>query len=357
MKHLVKKSLIIAITLGMAAAGMAEEIDRNALGKTARALFQPLPSTAKIDNANPASKEQIKLGQMLYFEPRLSLRGNVSCNSCHNLASYGVDNLSFSPGSSGTLGGRNSPTVLNAALLGSQFWDGRAQDVEEQAGGPLLNPVEMELPDQATAVARIKSIPGYLPLFQEAYGDEDPITFANITHAIGAFERQLLTPSRWDAYLKGDDKALNEQELRGLNTFIEFGCISCHKGVTLGGDSFQKFGLINEPYWEFTKSKGHDDGRFQVTKDEADRFFFRTPQLRNIERTYPYFHDGSVWSLKDVAKIMSYAQLGREISDSEADDIVAFLSSLTGEVTDEMRQMPQLPKSGNERNIPMEYPQ
>ncbi len=339
--------LQISLTLALpltAIADNAKTPDVAELQKQAQTLFQPLPDQAELDKINDTREGEVALGQMLYFDPRLSLTGNISCNTCHNLATYGVDNQAKSLGVDAQLGGRNAPTVLNAALNTTQFWDGRAQDVEEQAGGPMLNPVEMALPDEAAAVKRVADVPGYQELFTGVYG-EDSVTFKNITHAIGAYERTLLTPSPFDHFLQGDASALNDQELRGLQSFINNGCISCHRGVNLGGDSFQKFGLVKEPYWQFTGSEAQDTGRFEVTAAESDKFIFRVPTLRNVEHTYPYFHDGSVDSLATAVQIMGIAQLGRELSAEENADIVAFLGSLSGEVDASARTLPILPKS------------
>lgn len=311
--------------------------------KQAQALFQPLPSADEMQKVQPFTDAQVKLGHQLWYEPRLSFGNTVSCNSCHNLASGGVDNLPTSQGHQGAFGGRNSPTVLNAALLGSQFWDGRAADVEEQAGGPLLNPIEMAMPDEASVEKKINQIPEYQAAFKEAFPENGAISFKNITTAIAAFERTLLTPTRWDAYLKGDVHALNEQERTGLRTFMNNGCIACHKGVNLGGDSFQKFGLVKGPYWKFIDSKDHDAGRYEVTKNEADKFFFRVPGLRNVSKTYPYFHNGSVWDLGEAVNIMAQAQLGKELSEKEIQDIVVFLNTLTGGVSESARTLPELP--------------
>lgn len=315
-----------------------------ALLKQAQSIFQALPDEAEMQKAHPFTAEQVKLGQQLWYEPRLSLGNTVSCNSCHNLATGGVDNLPTSPGHKGSLGGRNSPTVLNAALLGSQFWDGRAATVEEQAGGPLLNPVEMAMPNEAAVEKKLADIPEYQEAFKTAFPeDAGKMSFKNITTAIAAFERTLLTPTKWDAYLKGDVNALNDQERSGLRSFMNNGCIACHKGVNLGGDSFQKFGLVKGPYWKFIDSKTHDNGRFDVTQDEKDKFFFRVPGLRNVAKTYPYFHNGSVWDLKEAISIMGQAQLGKEIPAQEIDDIAAFLNSLSGSVSDKARTIPELP--------------
>lgn len=312
--------------------------------KQAQSIFQALPTDEEMQKAQAFSAEQVKLGQQLFFEPRLSLGNTVSCNSCHNLASGGVDNLPTSQGHQGEFGGRNSPTVLNAALLGSQFWDGRAADVEEQAGGPLLNPVEMAMPSEEAVVKKIAQIPEYQEAFKAAYPEDGAITFKNITTAIAAFERTLLTPTKWDEYLKGNVQALNDQERAGLRSFINNGCVACHKGANLGGDSFQKFGLVQGPYWKFIEDDNtHDEGRFEVTKNEGDKFFFRVPGLRNVSKTYPYFHNGSVWDLSEAVKIMGLAQLGKELPQEEIDNIVAFFNSLSGSVSPEARTLPELP--------------
>ncbi|UJF25085.1 cytochrome-c peroxidase [Suttonella sp. R2A3] len=337
--------LAVAVAVGITTgASVAGELDVGELQKQAQTIFQALPDRAEVDEANPLRDGEIALGQMLYFDPRLSLSGNISCNTCHNLASYGVDNSAKSLGVDAQPGGRNSPTVLNAALNATQFWDGRAQDVEEQAGGPMLNPVEMALPDEATAVQRIAEIPGYQDLFTEVYGDEG-VTFKNMTHAIGAFERTLMTPSRFDAFIAGDAEALSEQELLGMQSFIDNGCVACHRGVNLGGDQFQKFGLVKGPYWQFTGSEQQDSGRFEVTQAESDKFIFRVPTLRNVAHTYPYFHDGSVSSLDNAVQIMAMAQLGKELPEADIANMVAFLETLSGEVSEEARTLPILPKS------------
>ena len=237
--------------------------------------------------------------------------------------------------------------------MGSQFWDGRAATVEEQAGGPLLNPVEMAMPDEASVVAKIAHIPEYQQEFKQAYADKGgEITFANITDAIAAFERTLLTPTKWDDYLKGNVNALTEQERNGVRSFINNGCIACHAGVNLGGESFQKFGLVKGPYWQFTGSKQHDEGRFEVTQAENDKFVFRVPGLRNVARTYPYFHDGSVWELDKAVGIMGEAQLGKQLPQEDVDNIVAFLNTLSGSVTESARTMPELPPSSDIKSHP-----
>lgn len=319
--------------------------------ESAKKFFEVLPDS--IDNsANPKSDSKIALGKSLYYDARLSKSGVISCNSCHNLASYGVDNLPTSPGHKWTFGARNSPTSLNAGFHFVQFWDGRAADLEEQAKGPILNPVEMATPHEGFALHRLATIPEYKEAFEKAFPqDTNPITYHNVACAIAAFERTLVTPARFDEYLKGDGDAMNEQEKRGLQTFIKTGCIACHSGAVLGGKMYQKFG-VTRPYWELTKSKSKDEGRSAITKNEGEKYFFKVPTLRNVDRTYPYFHDGSVWDLKEAISIMGELQLGKKLTTSEVDDIAAFMHALTGEVPEQARLLPLLPASTTETDKP-----
>lgn len=306
---------------------------------SAKGVFGALPTEAANPN-NPSSEARINLGRMLYYDTRLSKNQDLSCNSCHLLDNFGQDSKPTSPGHKGQLGGRNSPTVYNAALHVQQFWDGRAKDVEEQAKGPVLNPIEMAMKDEASVVAVLKSIPGYADAFKAAFPDEaDPITYDNMAKAIGAFERKLLTPSRFDAFLAGDEKALTDGEQQGLRTYMEVGCASCHGGVALGGQMFQKLGAV-KPY------ETKDNGRFDVTQNEADRFVFKVPSLRNVEKTGPYLHDGSVASLPEMVKIMGSHQLGRDLSDEQVAQIETFLKTLTGTPDAAYIALPTLPESG-----------
>lgn len=301
---------------------------------TAQALFQPLPDVVE-NQANPLTPEKVALGKKLYYDKRLSKDENISCNSCHNLETFGVDNLAKSPGDEGEDGDRNSPTVLNAALHFVQFWDGRAADVEEQAGGPILNPVEMGVPSKEFLIERLSGIEEYKTLYAEAFpGEENPLTYANTQKAIGAFERTLLTPSPFDHYLKGDVNAINSQQRKGLKAFIDNGCTTCHMGAILGGNMYHKFGIYDE-YWKHTKSEKIDEGRFEVTGEESQKFMFKVPSLRNVEKTFPYYHDGSVMDLKEAIQIMAVTQLDKELTDEDIADIGAFLASLTGEVPQE----------------------
>lgn len=286
---------------------------------------------SSIDMSNTMS-EKAALGKLLYFDKSLSKDRNISCNSCHNLDSYGVDNLPTSPGDEKKLGGRNSPSVLYASLHSAQFWDGRAKDVEEQAGMPILNPVEHNIPSQEFLVNRLKSMEKYQQLFKKVFPkDNNPISYQNLTNAIGAFERRLIPTSRFDKWLDGDSKQINEQEKKGLRKFIDNGCVACHNGIAIGGQSMQKFG-VHDSYWKYTKSKKVDNGLSDITKNNDDQFKFKAPSLRNIEKTYPYFHDGSVNDLKEAVKIMSKVQNDTELSDEEIDDIVAFLKTLTADI-------------------------
>lgn len=303
-------------------------------------FFKPLPARFESES-NPITPEKVALGRMLFYETRLSKNHDLSCNSCHGLETYGVDNAQFSSGHKKQLGGRNSPTVYNAGAHIAQFWDGRAADLEEQAKGPILNAVEMAMPDEAFVLRTLTSIPGYVDAFAKAFpGEKQPVNYDNMARAIGAFERQLVTPSRFDAFLQGDATALTDEEKRGLVTFKEMGCTTCHNGVAVGGSSFQKLGLIH-PYPDT-----RDEGRFAATKDPAHKMFFRVPTLRNVEKTAPYFHDGSIPDLETVVRKMAWHQLGKEASDAEVASIVAFLKSLTGEIPTDYIARPELPPSG-----------
>ncbi len=300
-------------------------------------MFAPLPDEA-VSEENPITDEKVALGKMLYFDNRLSLNNTQSCNTCHNLNTFGVDNNPTSQGNNGGFGDRNSPTTLNAALHFTQFWDGREPHVEAQAGGPILNPVEMEMPSEGAVIDRLKGVAEYVEMFSAAFPDDkSPITYENLKKAIGAFERRLITPTRFDDYLNGKSDALTAKEKQGLKKFLDVGCGTCHAGALLGGDQFQKFG-VHVDYWELTESKEKDLGRFNVTKKEDDKYVFKVPSLRNIEKTAPYFHDGSVSDLSETVKIMAKAQLNKDLSDAEVKQIVTFLKSLTGEVPEELKK-------------------
>ncbi|WP_281238543.1 cytochrome-c peroxidase [Flavobacterium praedii] len=303
-------------------------IEKSELAKKANNFFKSISTIEPVTIA----QNKIDLGKKLYFDKALSKNGTVSCNSCHNLVTYGVDNKSFSLGDTKQLGGRNSPSVIYASLHAMQFWDGRAKDVEEQAGGPLLNPVEHGIPNEAFLEKKVRDLPEYQAAFKIVFpNDKEPITFANLTNAIGAFERQLNPKSKFDDYLDGNEKALNDQEKKGLTAFIDNGCITCHSGVAVGGQLMQKFGVYGD-YAKLTHSKKIDMGLYDRTKKEGDQFMFKTPSLRNSEKTYPYFHDGSVASLKEAIKVMGKIQLNKDLSVADINDIEKFLKALTADV-------------------------
>jgi len=304
-----------------------------------RPLFAPLPPQFETKD-NALTPERVALGRMLYFDKRLSKNHDVACNSCHLLDRYGVDGEPVSTGHKKQKGGRNAPTVYNAGAHLAQFWDGRAPTLEEQAKGPILNPLEMALPTAEAAVKVIASVPGYLPLFQKAFpGEASPITYDNIAKAIGAFERTLSTPSRFDRWVKGDDAALTKDELDGLETFAAVGCAGCHQGAAVGGTMYQKLGLV-APVPNLA-----DKGRFDVTKAQADLNVFKVPSLRNIARTAPYLHDGSLKSLDEVIVFMGKHQLGRALEPLQVRKIATFLQALTGDLPKDVAP-PKLPPSG-----------
>lgn len=298
---------------------------------SAKNIFQPLPIQA--DNPeNPITPEKVVLGKQLYFDARLSMKGNESCNTCHNLATFGVDNKPTSPGDNGKNGSRNSPPTLNAALHFVQFWDGRMKTVEEQAGGPVMNPAEMNMPSEKIVTERLMGSEGYKKLFAAAFpGQKTPVTFENMRLAIAAYERTLITPGRFDKFVTGDTSALNPQEVNGLKLFMETGCTACHSGPLLGGNMFQKYPLFGN-HKELTGSTTDDPGRMSATKNEADKYFYKVPSLRNIAETSPYLHDGSVAELPATVKIMAKGQLNKDYSPQQQADIVAFLKALTGEL-------------------------
>lgn len=301
-------------------------------GATERAEpIQPIAAVV-IDNA-----DKVELGKKLFFDPRLSKSGFISCNSCHNLSMGGADNIKTSIGDRWQEGPINSPTVLNSSLNMAQFWDGRANTLQDQAGGPIANPMEMGFTHEL-AVEVLKSIPAYVEEFKVVYGKPD-FTIEEVTDAIAVFEETLVTPdARFDLWLKGDDKALTDQELAGYQLFKGSGCVACHNGVNVGGSSFQKMGVV-EPY----QTRNPAEGRVAVTGVDADRFTFKVPTLRNVELTYPYFHDGAVDTLTEAVDIMGRLQLGRHFSDDENAQIVAFLKTLTGKQPEML--IPILPPS------------
>jgi len=302
-------------------------------------LFTPLPQVAAPDEYT-LSPDLIELGRMLFYEPRLSINQQMSCNTCHPLDKYGADNLPVSFGHDGTPGERNAQSVYNSALHIAQFWDGRSPTVEEQSKVPITSNAEMGMLDPTHVEAVLRSIPDYAPLFARAFPDQpEPITFDNVATAIGAFERSLITPARFDRFLAGDTSQLREQEVRGLRTFVELGCPNCHLGATVGGLLYKKLGEV-VPY------DTDDLGRFHVTGMEQDRYVFKVPSLRNVAHTAPYLHDGSVETLEEMVVLMARHQLGKSVTPQQVSDVVAFLHSLTGELPADRIAPPTLPPDG-----------
>ena len=298
-------------------------------------MVEPLfgKDPASDDPKNPSTPEKVALGKALYHEKHLSKNGNISCASCHDLANYGVDSKPTSPGTDGKNGDRNTPTTWNAFRHFRQFWDGRASTVEEQSSMPVLNPDEHGVADEAQLVAKIKEKAELVEGFKKAFpADADPVTAANFRLAVGAFERTLVTKSKWDEYLDGNQRALNSDEIYGLKTFLEVGCTTCHMTRLLGGNMYQKNGLL-KPYAHL-----EDTGRMQVTKSEADKHFFKVPSLLNVEKTAPYYHDGKVATLEEAIKLMADTQLGKTLTDEQLRGLVAFLKALTGKLPEGFAQ-------------------
>jgi cytochrome c peroxidase len=308
----------------------APDADQAALLRSqANKEFGPLPAVMQ-SSKHPLSDAKATLGRQLFYETRLSKNQDLACNTCHSLQAYGVDRRAnagkTSLGHRGQVGTRNGPTVYNAARQFVQFWDGRAIDVEEQAKGPILNPIEMAMPNANAVVTVVKSIPGYAPLFAAAFGGSNSITYDNIGIAIGAFERKLVTKDRFDRFLGGEDAALSSAELNGLSVFLSSGCPACHDGPGLGGNDYEKLGEVKA--YQTT-----DTGRYAITKKEADRYMFKVPSLRNIDKTGPYFHDGSQATLEAAIKTMSeYQTVDGLLANKDISAIASFLQALTGEL-------------------------
>jgi cytochrome c peroxidase len=302
------------------------------------ALFAPLPAAMDLPG-QPATEARVSLGRALFHEPLLSDGHDVSCNSCHALNAWGADGRRVSLGHDGRAGTRNAPTVYNAAGHLAQFWDGRAPDVEEQAKGPILNPIEMGMPDSAAVLAHLRASKMYVAAFRAAFPSERAaISYDNVGRAIGAFERGLVTPAPWDRFLSGDSTALTTEQRKGLRAFLDAGCQGCHAGAYMGGDRYMKVGLVNA--WPSQA----DSGRHMMTKDPKDAFVFKVPSLRNIANTGPYFHDGSVADLSEAVRLMAHHQLGKDLAPDRVQAIVAYLGSLTGTLPSDYIAYPQKPR-------------
>jgi cytochrome c peroxidase len=310
--------------------------------KQANQIFGPLPK-AMVSTKNPITPEKVRLGKILFYETRTSVDGTMSCSRCHPFSLYAADGLKKSIGNNCKINPRNAPTVFNAASQISEHWIGNRTDVEDQAKQAVIGPPSFGTASYVEVEKKLKEIKGYDSLFKDAFPeDKDPVTMDNFAKALGAFERTLVTPSSFDSFLEGKKEAMTEKESQGLKTFMEVGCIMCHSGTYVGGQMYQKFGLL-EPYWKYTKSAEVDDGRFAVTKNESDKYVFKVPVLRNVAKTAPYFHDGSVDALERAEWIMGKIQLGKDLSKAELGDINAFLRSLTGGIPEDILKVPLLP--------------
>ena len=320
--------VLAALAAGGAVLAQGGDADEN-LRQTASALFGVIPDPPTEVAGRTVTPERIELGRMLFFEPRLSRSHVITCNTCHSIGTGGADNVPASIGHGWQRGPRNSPTVFNAVFNAAQFWDGRASDLAEQAGGPVQASVEMNSTPELV-VETLSSIPQYVELFAGAFPESDGITFTDVTVALEAFETTLVTPDApFDRWIQGDDSAMTATEVEGLQLFFETGCASCHNGVNFGGQSYFPFGVLERPGADILPEG--DKGRFEVTATATDEYVFRASPLRNVELTAPYFHSGQVWDLEQAVAIMGTSQLGREISDDEASKIAAFLRTLTGE--------------------------
>ena len=296
----------------------------------AQQLFSPVPTAPPELPGNPSVPARVELGKMLFFDPRLSASHAISCNSCHNIGLGGADAEPTSIGHRWQHGGRNAPTVFNAVFNKAQFWDGRAKDLEQQAGGPIVNPIEMASPEPHV-VEQLKGTPGYREAFDKAFpGEPNPITLGNVQKAIAVFEAILITPNApFDRFLKGDQSALSRVQKDGLALFIDRGCASCHNGVNIGGGMYAPFGVVEKPGADILPLA--DKGRFTVTKTASDEYVFKVPTLRNVALTAPYFHSGQAWDLRQAVAVMGASQLGIHLISEDVDKITAFLDGLTGE--------------------------
>lgn len=328
---------------------VASMLVSTAASAQAAAQWQALPAVAPAPTDNPTTPAKVRLGKMLFFDPRFSSTGTVSCFSCHNIMEGGDDHRPVSIGVEAQRGGRNAPTVFNAAFLSVQFWDGRAAALEDQDKGPPVNPIEMGMKGLTEVISRIRLIPGYRPYFEQAFGSGDVVTMDNASKAIAAYERTLITPgSGYDRYVQGDHNALTAQQIRGMNTFAAVGCASCHQGPNFSGPSlpmgqgfFMKFPVYPRSAYVAKYGLMKDLGRYEVTHNPADKNVWRVPGLRNLVYTAPYMHNGSVKSLPEAVRLMASTQLNRKLTEQQVGDITAFVESLTGPFP--KQTMPRLP--------------
>ncbi len=343
------KKRLLATLLGGALVSTTSHASADLMTQ-ANELFEPLPAITPQLQDNAVTHDKISLGKQLFFDPRLSASGLISCNTCHNLGMGGDDNLETSVGHGWQKGPRNSPTVFNAVFNIAQFWDGRAEDLKAQAKGPIQAGVEMAATPKHVEKT-LNSIPEYVASFERAFPNEaNPTNFDNMAKAIEAFEATLITPaSPFDQFLQGNANAMNSEQKKGLKLFMEKGCSSCHNGINVGGNGYFAFGVVENPGAELLPEG--DKGRYSVTKTASDQYVFRAPPLRNVELTAPYFHTGEVWSLKEAVAIMGSTQLGIQLSEGEIDAITTFLKALTGEQP--RVEYPILPASTEQTPKPM----
>jgi cytochrome c peroxidase len=335
------KGLVVVSVLSFSIPSSGGNDDEGLL-KKAMQIFGPLPQVM-VSEKNPVTPEKVELGRILFYETRISVDRTVSCSKCHPIGLYAADGLRKAIGNHCKINPRNSPTLFNAAGQISAHWIGNRTDVEDQARQSVIGPPSFGMPSYEAVERRLREIKGYRDLFKKAFPEaDDPVKVDNFAKAVGAFERTLVTPSPFDAFLTGRKEALNEEEKRGLKTFIEVGCVMCHSGTYVGGQMYQKFGLM-EPYWKYTQSEEIDEGRYTVTKKEMDKYVFKVPMLRNVAKTSPYFHDGSVDTLEDAERIMAKIQLGKDLTKSQLEDIASFLKSLTGRIPEDALRIPLLP--------------
>ena len=308
------------------------ETEQN-IHRMAKSYFSPLKAI-DIKQLSPERQKMVELGKKLFYDKRLSENKTVNCASCHDMNKYGVDNLPISPGDKNQFGTRNTPTVLNAFLQYAQFWDAHARTVEDQCLGPIFGNFEMDMPDTVTLLKRLEEDEYYRTAFNEAFPKADTaISITTLKRAIGAFERTLITPAPIDDYLEGNLNAISTKAKLGIKAFVDRGCIPCHSTSLVGGAMAQKFALYGY-YWDYTNSNYIDKGRYRFTKNPGDKFVFKVPQLRNIDKTFPYFHDGSVEDLKEAIKIMAMAETNIQLENDEIDNIYEFLKTLTGKIPD-----------------------
>ncbi|MCA9067599.1 MAG: cytochrome-c peroxidase [Planctomycetaceae bacterium] len=338
------KLIALPIILMMAAMSQAEE-------------WQTLPKMVTAPKDNPTTAAKVELGKKLFFDPRLSLTGTVSCNSCHNVMEGGDDGRPTSMGIHGRVGPRNAPTVWNSAFSASQFWDGRSPDLEDQAKGPIVASPEMGMPDHEQAIERIRSIPGYKDEFRKVFGQKSSVNIDNTVKAIAAFERTLITPdSPYDQYVTGDKSALSEQQVKGMRLFDSIGCTECHSGPAFNGwtaadrkPSFAEFPRFPSDKYQEKYLLDKDLGRYEVTRKVSDKHHFKVPTLRNITLTAPYLHNGRADKLEDVIQLMAVTQLGSELSNEEVAQLVAFLAALEGDFPE--ITLPRLPSRSGQSII------